>query len=111
MLTEIVMITIVLSIIVVGLSKYEGNRNLTLTKLDDNKSELCHKIKEKDARIKELEENSYVSPEDGYHVKIGSKEYFKIIFDENKCKELFKNLNSVDPLEFKDTKTYKQRIR
>ncbi len=62
-------------------------------------------------RIKELEENSYVSPEDGYHVKIGSKEYFKIIFDENKCKELFKNLNSVDPLEFKDTKTYKQRIR
>ena len=30
----------------------------------------------------ELEENKYVTPKEGYHVRIGSKEYFKIIFDE-----------------------------
>ena len=32
---------------------------------------------------KELAENMYVSPEDDYHVHIGSKEYFEIIFDDN----------------------------
>ena len=31
---------------------------------------------------KELAENMYVSPEDDYHVHIGSKEYFEILFDE-----------------------------
>ena len=36
----------------------------------------------------ELEKNFYVSPEDGYHVRIGSKEYFEILFDDNKFKEL-----------------------
>ena len=30
---------------------------------------------------KELEENNYVTPKEGYHTRIGSKEYFKIIFD------------------------------
>jgi acetyl-CoA carboxylase beta subunit len=30
----------------------------------------------------ELEKNFYVSPEDGYHVRIGSKEYFEILFDD-----------------------------
>ena len=34
----------------------------------------------------ELEKNFYVSPEDGYHVRIGSKEYFEILFDDNKFK-------------------------
>ena len=29
----------------------------------------------------ELAENQYVSPEDDYHVHIGSKEYFEILFD------------------------------
>ena len=32
---------------------------------------------------KELAENMYVSPEDDYHVHIGSKEYFDILFDDN----------------------------
>ena len=31
----------------------------------------------------QLAENFYVSPEDGYHVRIGSKEYFEILFDDN----------------------------
>lgn len=60
---------------------------------------------------KELEQNFYVSPEDGYHVRIGSKEYFEILFDDNKFKELDKNLESKDPLRFVDTKKYPDRLK
>lgn len=60
---------------------------------------------------KELEENFYVSPEDGYHVRIGSKEYFKILFDDNVFVELDKNLKSKDPLKFHDTKSYRDRLK
>ena len=60
---------------------------------------------------KELEKNFYVSPEDGYHVRIGSKEYFEILFDDNKFKELDANLTSKDPLKFEDTKKYPDRLK
>ena len=59
----------------------------------------------------QLAENFYVSPEDGYHVRIGSKEYFEILFDNNTFKELDKKLKSKDPLKFEDTKTYKDRVK
>ncbi len=59
----------------------------------------------------ELERNFYVSPEDGYHVRIGSKEYFEILFDDNKYKELDKNLKSKDTLNFEDTKKYADRLK
>jgi len=59
----------------------------------------------------ELEKNFYVSPEDGYHVRIGSKEYFEILFDNNKFKELNANLDSKDPLKFVDTKKYPDRLK
>ncbi len=59
----------------------------------------------------QLAENFYVSPEDDYHVRIGSKEYFQILFDDNKFKELDANLASKDPLKFEDTKKYTQRIK
>ena len=36
----------------------------------------------------ELKRNLYVSPEDGYHVRIGSKEYFELLFDDNTFEEL-----------------------
>ncbi|GAB2766543.1 acetyl-CoA carboxylase, carboxyltransferase subunit beta [Salinimicrobium soli] len=58
----------------------------------------------------QLEKNFYVSPEDGYHVRIGSNEYFKILFDDNKYEELDKNLTSKDPLNFEDTKKYTDRL-
>ncbi len=60
---------------------------------------------------KELKENLYVSPEDGYHVRIGSAEYFEIFFDDNKFKELDENLTSKDPLKFEDTKKYSDRLK
>ncbi|CAI8284215.1 MAG: acetyl-CoA carboxylase, carboxyltransferase subunit beta [Flavobacteriaceae bacterium] len=58
----------------------------------------------------ELEKNYYVSPEDGYHVRIGSKEYFDILFDD-KFKELNANLTSKDPLKFVDNKKYSDRLK
>lgn len=59
----------------------------------------------------ELAKNFYVSPEDGYHVRVGSKEYFEILFDDNNFKELDKNLTSKDPLGFVDTKKYPERLK
>ncbi|MBQ4822318.1 acetyl-CoA carboxylase, carboxyltransferase subunit beta [Aquimarina sp. MMG016] len=59
----------------------------------------------------QLEKNFYVSPEDGYHVRIGSAEYFEILFDDNKFKELDKNLSSKDPLKFEDKKKYVDRLK
>jgi acetyl-CoA carboxylase carboxyl transferase subunit beta len=59
----------------------------------------------------ELKSNLYVSPEDGYHVRIGSKEYFEMFFDDNKFKELNEKLTSKDPLKFEDTKKYPDRLK
>ena len=59
----------------------------------------------------ELKENLYVSPEDGYHVRIGSAEYFEILFDDNQFKELDEKLVSKDPLNFEDTKKYTDRLK
>ncbi len=47
----------------------------------------------------------------GYHARIPALKYFEILFDDNKYKELFNNLSSADPLEFVDTKNYKDRIK
>lgn len=59
----------------------------------------------------ELAANFYVSPEDGYHVRVGSNEYFEILFDDNKYKELNENLTSKDPLKFSDKKKYTDRLK
>jgi len=60
--------------------------------------------------MRELKSNAYVSPGDDYHVRIGSAEYFEILFDNNKFEELDANLSSGDPLKFVDTKAYPDRI-
>lgn len=59
----------------------------------------------------ELERNLWVSPEDDYHVRIGSKEYFQILFDDNEFTELDANITSVDSLKFVDTKKYSDRLK
>lgn len=58
----------------------------------------------------EHQANCYVCPHCHYHEKIGSAEYFKILFDDEKYTELFQNLLSTDPLHFTDTKPYSQRL-
>ena len=59
----------------------------------------------------ELARNLFVSPEDGFHVRIGSAEYFQILFDNNEFVELDKNMTSKDPLNFVDTKKYGDRLK
>lgn len=59
--------------------------------------------------MKELKMNAYVTPDENYHVRIGSKEYFEILFDNNEYEKLHDNLVSGDPLKFVDTQPYKDR--
>jgi acetyl-CoA carboxylase carboxyl transferase subunit beta len=54
--------------------------------------------------------NSWVCPKCDYHLRIGSDEYFEILFD-NKYTELDANLEAANPLEFVDSKPYSDRIK
>src|SRR5215217_4995824 len=58
----------------------------------------------------DLLENKYVCQYCDYHLRVGSKEYFQVLFDENDFTELFSDLKSGDPLNFTDTKPYKDRL-
>lgn len=60
---------------------------------------------------RELKNNAYVVPEDGYHVRIGSREYFALLFDNNQFTELDEKMESADPLNFVDSKPYSSRIK
>ncbi len=55
--------------------------------------------------------NLYVCVKCGYHERIGSEEYFSILFDDGKFTELFPNLEAADPLHFTDTKKYTERLK
>lgn len=59
----------------------------------------------------ELARNLYVSPEDDFHVRIGSEIYFEILFDNNEFVELDKEMTSKDSLDFVDTKKYSDRLK
>jgi acetyl-CoA carboxylase carboxyl transferase subunit beta len=60
--------------------------------------------------VTELRENLFVCPKDGYHHRIGSDEYYDIIFDDKQYEELFENIRSKDFLGFTDLKPYKKRL-
>lgn len=60
---------------------------------------------------RELKNNAYVVPEEEFHVRIGSAEYFEVLFDNNKFTELDAGMESADPLTFSDTKPYPKRIK
>ncbi len=60
--------------------------------------------------VSELAENKYVCPTCDYHHRIGSKEYFEILFDGGNYTELFANIISKDKLHFVDLKSYKKRL-
>ena len=60
--------------------------------------------------ISDLEENNYVCPKCEYHHRIGSAEYFDIIFDDGQHEELFANIKSKDYLQFVDLKPYGKRL-
>jgi acetyl-CoA carboxylase carboxyl transferase subunit beta len=58
----------------------------------------------------ELKENLFVCPRCNYHHRIGSDEYYEILFDNNKYTELFDNIQSKDFLGFTDLKPYQKRL-
>ena len=58
----------------------------------------------------ELKENLYVCPKCNYHHRIGSEEYFDILFDDKTYTELFDNIRSKDFLGFTDLKPYQKRL-
>ena len=60
--------------------------------------------------ISELRENLFVCPKCEHHHRIGSGEYFDILFDDDKYTELFANIKSKDYLGFVDLKPYQQRL-
>lgn len=60
---------------------------------------------------KQLEQQLYTCGKCGYHFRIGSKEYINILLDERTFKEFDKKMRSNDPLNFEDTKKYKDRIK
>ena len=59
--------------------------------------------------VKELTENLYICPKCDYHIRIGSHDYFDIIFD-GKYEEFFTDLVSTDFLDFTDLKNYNDRL-
>ncbi|WP_373515538.1 acetyl-CoA carboxylase, carboxyltransferase subunit beta [Persicitalea sp.] len=67
----------------------------------------CKKI----MQTKEHKMNAYTCEHCNYHEKVGSEAYFEILFDHNEFTELDADLTSADPLNFKDTKAYPDRIR
>jgi acetyl-CoA carboxylase carboxyl transferase subunit beta len=58
----------------------------------------------------DIAKNAYVCDRCSNHERIGSEEYFEILFDEGKYKELDAKLTSGDPLNFEDTKKYTDRV-
>jgi acetyl-CoA carboxylase carboxyl transferase subunit beta len=58
----------------------------------------------------ELKENLYVCPKCNYHHRIGSEEYFDILFDNKEYTELFDSIQSKDALGFTDLKSYQKRL-
>ncbi len=58
----------------------------------------------------DLKENLFICAKCNYHHRIGSAEYYEIIFDEQKFTELFDNIRSIDKLNFTDLKSYQKRL-
>ncbi len=66
----------------------------------------CNKI----YPVDEQKQNINVCLECGFHERISSERYFEILFDNNEYQELFSNIKPADPLNFIDTKVYKDRL-
>ena len=70
----------------------------------------CKRCKET-SRVKIIRENYYKCPSCDYHIRIGSHDYFELIYDDNDYQELFTDLLPKDFLEFQDLKSYSDRIK
>jgi acetyl-CoA carboxylase carboxyl transferase subunit beta len=71
----------------------------------EDRCPFCKKVNQ----MAELEQNLFVCS-CGFHFRIGSLEYFSLLFDNGAYTELFANIISKDVIDFKDTVTYKDRL-
>src|SRR5574340_972760 len=71
------------------------------------KCESCREIIYK----KEIDKNLKVCPKCNYHFRISSRERLKLLVDEGSFVEADENLVSIDRLHFKDSISYKDRLR
>ena len=60
---------------------------------------------------KELARNAQICPKCGYHFRIDSVERILLLLDESDPVEVFAGIEPTDPLGFKDTKSYKERLK
>src|SRR4051812_9577304 len=66
----------------------------------------CKKV----MQTKDHAQHAYTCIDCNHHARIGSKEYFELLFDNNEFTELDENMSSSDPLEFTDSQPYPNRI-
>ncbi|HKS21995.1 MAG TPA: acetyl-CoA carboxylase, carboxyltransferase subunit beta [Thermoanaerobaculia bacterium] len=60
---------------------------------------------------KEVEQNLNVCTKCGYHFRLTARERFEMLFDDGAYKEFATSIRSADPLEFRDTKRYRDRLK
>lgn len=90
----------------------KGIKALTSQKKDipDNLWRKCPKCSEI-LYHRELDRNLWVCGSCGHHLPYTTEQYIRLLFDEGSWRETHKGLTSVDSLEFKDSKRYKDRIK
>jgi len=60
---------------------------------------------------KELARNFKICPKCGFHFRLSAPERLRMLFDDEEYTELEGDLRSVDPLKFRDTKRYRDRLK
>jgi acetyl-CoA carboxylase carboxyl transferase subunit beta len=61
--------------------------------------------------IKDLEENQYVVPNSGYHMKVKARDRLRLFLDDGVYTELANPQVAFDPLKFRDVKRYSDRLK
>jgi acetyl-CoA carboxylase carboxyl transferase subunit beta len=94
---------------------FRRNKKGILTTTEEKKETpdgLWHKCSQCKATVtvKELHDNLYICHKCNYHNRINAKEYFEILFDNNKYELLFENIAPKDFLGFVDMKPYDERL-
>jgi acetyl-CoA carboxylase carboxyl transferase subunit beta len=60
---------------------------------------------------RDLDRNLRVCPKCGYHMRIDSRTRIALLLDEPEPRELFTNVSPTDPLGFRDSKRYRDRLK
>lgn len=61
--------------------------------------------------VKELERSHRVCPKCGFHFRLSADERMKLLFDDERFEPRFQDVRPSDPLKFRDTKRYRDRLR